>query len=149
MNETTAREKKGLPPSWVDKPRTVDKKLKADSSTIHGTDQYRKGQTTLTAKVELPNGDIVKVATQNESAGWRAEQEAIARKLGYEPLSTSKPGSGLHAEGELEAYRKAQSIGGKQAKVLEWAISRGEGGTSVVCNEGCKNFAEHWGPQQK
>ncbi|MET0363936.1 MAG: hypothetical protein ABW169_04720, partial [Sphingobium sp.] len=75
---------------------------------------------------------------------WRADQKAMAVELGYKPLEASRPGSGMHAEGEMEVFR--QSVDGK---VTQWAISRGRGGNSVVCNEGCKNLTRNWGPQQK
>ena len=118
--------------------------LKADAGLIHGVDQYRGGQTLLTAKVELPGGEVIKVAVPNEGGGWRPEQKAMAEKLGYQPLEASDPGSNMHAEGELEVFRKEN-----KAKVLEWAISRGTEGNSIVCNEGCRNFTKNWGTQQQ
>jgi hypothetical protein len=118
--------------------------LKADAGLIHGVDQYRGGQTLLTAKVELPGGEVIKVAVPNEGGGWRPEQKAMAEKLGYQPLEASDPGSKMHAEGELEVFREKN-----KAKVLEWAISRGTEGNSIVCNEGCRNFTKNWGTQQQ
>ena len=120
------------------------KPLKADAGLIHGVDQYRGGQTILTAKLKLPSGEEIKVAVPNEGGGWRPEQRDFAEALGYKTLDASKPGSRMHAEKELEVFRQKQ-----KAVVLEWSISRGKGGTSTVCNEGCKYFTRNWGPQQQ
>ena len=120
------------------------KQLKGDAGLIHGVDQYRGGQTMLTAELKMADGKKLKVAVPNEGAGWRPEQREKAVSLGYKPLDASTPGSGMHAEGELEVFRKAN-----KATVTEWAISRGTGGTSTVCNEGCKYFTRNWGSQQQ
>jgi RHS repeat-associated protein len=125
-------------------PKAEAKQLKADAGLIHGVDQYRGGQTLLTAELKMPDGKKLKVAVPNEGAGWRPEQKEKAVSLGYKPLDAKTPGSGMHAEGELEAFRKETN-----ATVIEWAISRGKGGNSIVCNEGCKNFTRNWGPQQR
>lgn len=125
-------------------PGSQKQQLKADAGLIHGIDQHRGGQTMLTAEVRMPDGKTIKVAVPNESAGWRPEQRAEAIRLGYTPLDASTPGSNMHAEGELEAFRKSNN-----ATVTGWAISRGRSGNSVVCNEGCKNFIKKWGQQQR
>ncbi|VVO04135.1 hypothetical protein PS710_02909 [Pseudomonas fluorescens] len=125
-------------------PKAKAKQLKADAGLIHGVDQYRGGQTVLTAELKMPGGKKVKVAVPNEGAGWRPEQREKAISLGYEPLDARTPGSGMHAENELEVFRRENN-----ATVIEWAISRGKGGNSIVCNEGCKSFTRHWGPQQR
>lgn len=121
-----------------------NQQMKADAGLIHGTDQYRGGQTLLTATLKMPNNETIKVAVPNEGAGWRPEQKEKAISLGYKPLDASTPGSKMHAEQELEVFRKERN-----ASVVEWAISRGKGGNSTVCNEGCKNFTKNWGTQQK
>ncbi|CUU56570.1 RHS repeat-associated core domain-containing protein [Parafrankia irregularis] len=125
-------------------PKPEEKQLKADAGTIHGVDQYRGGQTLLTAELKMPDGSKLKVAVPNEGAGWRPEQREKAVSLGYKPLDARTPGSGIHAEQQLEIFRKE-----KNATVTEWAISRGKGGNSIICNEGCKNFTKNWGPQQQ
>lgn len=116
--------------------------LKTAAGKIHGADQYRKGQTLLTAKLKLPGGKTENVAVPNSKAGWRDLQKEVAKKLGFKALDTYAPGSDIHAEGNLAEYVKRTG-----ATVEEWAISRGTGGTSTVCNEGCKNFTKNWGPQ--
>ena len=135
--------KSGTPPKPAGKKLT----LKDDAGKIHGVDQYRGGQVILTAELEVPDGKEIKrikVAVPNEGGKWRDLQREEAIRLGYQPLEASTPGSEMHAEGELEAFRRDNN-----ATVLEWAISRGKGGNSIVCNEGCKNFTKNWGPQQK
>jgi RHS repeat-associated protein len=117
--------------------------VKGDAGKIHGVDQYRGGQTVVTAEVRMPDGKVIKVAAPNEGAGWRPEQKEMATKLGYRPLDPSTPGSGMHAEEELEAFRAVN-----KATVLRWGISRGRGGNSVVC-DGCSNVTKSWGPQER
>src|SRR5258706_16465440 len=94
--------------------------LKGDAGAIHGADQYRGGQTMLTAELKMPDGKKVKVAVPNEGSGWRPEQREKAISLGYKPLDPRTQGSGMHAEQELEVFRKDNN-----AQVTEWAISRG------------------------
>jgi Domain of unknown function (DUF4157) len=118
--------------------------MKGDAGQIQGVDQFRTGQTIAVAEIQHPDGTIEKVAACYEKAGWRPEQAERARELGYKPLEPSKKGSGMHAEEEIAAY--AQKVGGKVVHG-HWAISRGRGGTSVVC-DACENLTWSWGPPQ-
>lgn len=127
---------------------TPPRSLKGDVGAIHGVDQYRGGQTMLTAELELPNGQRVLVAIPNEGAGWRPEQRNKAIELGYTPLDPPAPGSRIHAEGGLQHHLTDTGGPYRGATVVRWAISRGRGGNSVVCNEGCKNFTRNWGIQE-
>jgi hypothetical protein len=125
--------------------------LKGAAGQIHGADQYRGGQTVLTAKLKLPNGDIEYVAAPNTSAGWRDVQEEVAIDQGFKPIEPSTPGSDMHAEENLQAYISSieKQTGGK-VTVLEWAISRGKGGTSAICTSAtCRHLSSRWGPQVK
>jgi hypothetical protein len=125
--------------------------LKGVAGQIHGADQYRGGQTVLTAKLKLPNGDIEYVAVPNTGAGWRDVQEEVAMDHGFKPIEPSTPGSDLHAEENLQAYISSieKKTGGK-VTVMEWGISRGQGGTSALCNTAtCRQISSQWGPQVK
>jgi RHS repeat-associated protein len=123
--------------------------LKGDAGSIHGEDQWRGGQTIITAKLQLPNGGKVLVAAPNSSAGWRPGQRDLAIRLGYSPIDPYNPGSEIHAEGNLQSAIGDRNSPYFGAKVLGWAISRGRTGSSIVCNEGCRTFTNLWGPQQK
>jgi RHS repeat-associated protein len=127
----------------------VNRTLKGDAGSIHGEDQWRAGQTIITAKLELPGRGKVLVAAPNSSAGWRPGQRELAIRLGYSPIDPYSPGSNIHAEGNLQSAIGDRNSPYFGAKVLGWAISRGRTGSSVVCNEGCKNFTNLWGPQQR
>jgi hypothetical protein len=125
--------------------------MKGAAGQIHGADQYRGGQTVVTAKLKLPNGDIEYVAVPNTSAGWRDVQEDVAIDQGFKPLEPSAPGSDLHAEENLQAYISSieKQTGGK-VTVMEWAVSRGKGGTSTLCTSAtCRHISSRWGPQVK
>ena len=127
----------------------VNRTLKGDAGSIHGEDQWRAGQTIITAKLELPGGGKVLVAAPNSSAGWRPGQRELAIRLGYSPIDPYSPGSEIHAEGNLKSAIGDRNSPYFGAKVQGWAISRGRTGSSVVCNEGCKIFTNQWGPQQR
>jgi hypothetical protein len=123
--------------------------LKGAAGQIHGADQYRGGQTVLTAKLKLPNGDVEYVAVPNTGAGWRDLQEEVAVDQGFKPIAPSTPGSDLHAEENLQAYISSieKQTGGK-VTVEQWAISRGRGGTSAICTSAtCRRISSGWGPQ--
>jgi hypothetical protein len=125
--------------------------LKGAAGQIHGADQYRGRQTVLTAKLRLPNGDIEYVAVPNTGAGWRDLQEDVAVQQGFKPIEPSAPGSDLHAEENLQAYITSieKETNGK-VTVLEWAVSRGKGGTSTICTTAtCRLISSSWGPQVK
>jgi hypothetical protein len=125
--------------------------LKRAAGLIHGADQYRGGQTILTAKLKLPNGEIEHVAVPNTSAGWRDVQEEVAAEQGFKTIDPSTPGSDMHAEENLQAYIDGieKETGGK-VQVMDWAISRGKGGTSVICTDAtCRLLSSKWGPQTK
>ncbi|MBS1693782.1 MAG: VCBS repeat-containing protein [Actinobacteria bacterium] len=139
-NRTDPKNDPTKPPAPPAKPATS---VKGDAGKIHGVDQYRGGQTVVTAEVRMPDGKVIKVAAVNEGAGWRPEQPQMANELGYKPLNASTPGSGMHAEQELEAFRAAN-----KATIVRWAISRGRGGNSIIC-EGCLDATKLWGPPER
>jgi hypothetical protein len=134
----------GSPGSPTYKPDTTPAKLKAAAGDIHGVDQYLAGQVILTAEVKV-NGKIERVAIPNtgKGTGWRPEQRERARALGFKPLEPYVSGSDLHAEENLRRYLQEN-----KGTVENWAISRGIGGTSVVC-EGCYSFTKLWPPPGK
>ena len=123
----------------------ADRTLKGDAGSIHGEDQWRGGQTIITAKLQLPNGGKVLVAAPNSSAGWRPGQRDLAIRLGYSPIDPYNPGSEIHAEGNLQSALGDRNSPYFGARVLGWAISRGITGSSIICNEGCKTFTNLWG----
>lgn len=123
------------------------KPLRADAGLIHGEDQYRGKQTILTAVLRLLNGKVMKVAIPNEGAGWRPGQREVAVRLGYKPLGGTTPGSDVHAEASLDAQiqprvRNPTELSG--ARVENWAISRGAGGTSEICTGSCRSIVKGW-----
>ncbi|GAL85662.1 hypothetical protein MYP_2891 [Sporocytophaga myxococcoides] len=112
--------------------------------------ENRSNQTILTAKIKLKNGQEIKVAIPNTpfngETPWRAGQREAALKAGYTPLETTKNSvPGMHAEENLGAYIKEQGGG----LVLEWAIARGDNGTSFICKSAtCRVMTAEWGPQE-
>jgi hypothetical protein len=87
----------------------------------------------------MPDGKTVrKVAAPYEKAGWRPEQQEMAVELGYEPLEP-KPGGELHAEQVIASFL-AKNPG---AKVIRWAIARGIGGNSSLCDS-CWSLTKGW-----
>jgi RHS repeat-associated protein len=118
---------------------------------LKANQEHRSNQTVLTARIKLKNGQEQKVAIPNtpfngEDAAWRAGQREVAQKAGYTPLETPKNSvPGMHAEENLGAYIKEQGGG----SVLDWAIARGDEGTSFICKSAtCRTFTSKWGPQQ-
>lgn len=124
--------------------------IKDAAVKIHSADQVRKGQVILTAKIKLESGKIKQVAIPNSPASggpdWRDLQKETALAYGYEPLDTKMPGSGLHAEENMNMWLSEN----KGATVVEWAISRGIGGTSTICTTAdCRRIIQGWPPQTK
>jgi hypothetical protein len=123
--------------------------IKGAANQVLGADQYRGGQTVLLAEVKMPNGEVRKVAMPNSpetgGSGWRDLQRDTARNLGYEPIEPSLPGSGLHAEENMNLWLRT-----KKAVITKWAIGRGKGGTSTVCtSQACRTITQGWPPQEK
>jgi RHS repeat-associated protein len=123
--------------------------LKGASTEILKANQDRSNQTILTARIKV-NGKIMKVAMPNTPSNgvdppWRDLQQEVATREGYEPLNPPEdtvPGN--HAEENLGGYLR--KVGGT---VLEWAISRGEEGSSFICKTAtCRVITSFWGQQQ-